>query len=142
MFVLNWFYDWFYRHRAKKLIFSVVISQNVFKGLNSMILTDEQEVEVSVTPLTAAGNAAKLDGAVIWSSSDDAVVTVVAAEGDSLHATVRTVGPVGVVQIVARGDADLGAGTREIMATLDVEVVAAEAVSVGIVAGAPRIKTV
>ena len=104
-----------------------------------MILTDEQEVELSVAPVTAAGNPATVDGAVTWVSSDESIATV--ASTGPTTALVRNTGALGTAQIAATADADLGAGVRSIMATLDIQVVAAEAVSVGISAGAPRIKT-
>ena len=104
-----------------------------------MILTDEQEVEVSVAPVTAAGNPAAVDGAVIWVTSDAGIATVISTGPTT--AVVRSAGALGSAQIVANADADLGAGIRSIMATLDIQVVAAEAMSVNILAGAPRVKT-
>ena len=104
-----------------------------------MILTDEQEVEVSVVPVTAAGNPATVDGDVAWVSSDENIATVVSTGPTT--AVVRSTGALGTTQIVAQADADLGAGVRSIMATLDIQVVAAEAMSVNISAGAPRVKT-
>ena len=81
-----------------------------------MILTDEQEVEVSVAPLTAAGNPATVDGVVTWVSSAESVATVVSTGPTT--AIVRSTGALGTTQIVANADADLGAGVRSIMATL------------------------
>jgi uncharacterized protein YjdB len=75
----------------------------------------------------ARGNAAKVDGPPVWSSSNEAIVTV-AARADAMSATVTAAG-VGSAQISVRADADLDAGKeRELIATADVEVVAGEAV--------------
>ena len=41
----------------------------------------------------------------------------------------RTVGPIGQVQVTATADADLGAGVRNIVTPLDIVVVAGEAMS-------------
>lgn len=48
---------------------------------------------------------------------------------DTTNAVVGATGTIGQVQIVARADADLGTGVRELLTTMDVEVVAGEAVS-------------
>ena len=45
------------------------------------------------------------------------------------EAVVRTVGPIGQVQVTATADADLGAGVRNIVTPLDIVVVAGEAMS-------------
>lgn len=105
----------------------------------ALILTDEQKVKLSVSFLTKAGNAAKVDGAPVWSSSNDTVISLVVAE-DGLSADAVTVGPLGSAQVSVSADADLGEGVRSIVGTLDLEVVAAEAATVGIAAGAPELK--
>lgn len=105
-----------------------------------LVLTDEQKVQLSIQPVTAAGNPAKLDGVPAWSVSDANVLSLeVAADGLSAWAT--AVGNVGTSQVSVSADADLGEGVREITAVLDVEVKAAEAVALTIAAGAPVLKT-
>jgi len=106
-----------------------------------IILTDEQKVTLSVAFKTAAGNPAVVDGVPVWASSDPAIVSLeVAADGMSAVAT--TVGPLGTVQVSVVADADLDEGeTREVTGTLDIEVKASEAVTVGIAAGTPEPKT-
>lgn len=105
----------------------------------SLILTDEQKAALAIQPVTAAGNPARVDGTPEWSSSDEAIVTIVPSF-DGLSAEAVTVGPVGVAQVSVKVDADLGNGIRTLTATLDVEVIAAEAVTVGITAGTPELK--
>lgn len=105
----------------------------------ALILTDEQKVQLSIQPVTAAGNPAKVDGTPSWSVSDTTILTLeVAADGLSAWATVT--GTLGASQVSVSADADLGEGIRSITATLDVTVVAAEAVSLTINAGAPVLK--
>ena len=105
----------------------------------SLVLTDEQKVTLSIQPKTAAGNPAPVDGIPIWSSSDETILAVVSAP-DGLSATATTVGPVGSAQVNVSADADLGAGVRTLTAILDVQVIAAEAVSLAINAGTPELK--
>lgn len=102
-------------------------------------LTDEQKVPCTLSPKTAAGNPAKVDGVPVWTSSDEAILTVAAA-ADGLSAVVTTVGPVGAAQITATADADMGAGVRPITAIQDFVVVAAEAASLGVEVGAAEPK--
>lgn len=105
----------------------------------SLLLTDVQKVTLTVAPLDAAGNPGKIDGKPTWTSSDESIATV-AASDDGLSAVVTAVGPLGTVQIVAKADADLGEGVKEISGTLDIEVQGSEAVSLGINAGTPEAK--
>lgn len=105
----------------------------------SLILTDEQKVQLSINPVTAAGNPAKVDGLPVWTSSDEGVITLEVAE-DGLSAWAKTVGNLGSAQLIVKADADLGEGIREIIAILDVEVKPAEAVTLSILAGVPELK--
>lgn len=110
------------------------------KGSESMIvLTDEQKVSLSIMPVTAANNPAKVDGVPQWSVSDPAIITLVVA-ADGMSAEAITAGPLGTSQVSVSADADLGDGVRTITGILDIEVQAAEAASVGIVAGTPELK--
>jgi len=90
-------------------------------------LASGMQVHLKVAYVDAAGNPAVVDGAVTWDSSDAAIATVT-AESDTT-ALVKTVGPVGQVQITATADADLGGGVREIITPMDLTVAAGEAVA-------------
>jgi hypothetical protein len=104
-----------------------------------LILTDEQQVSLSLEAKTAAGNPANLDGAPVWSSSNTDVLFLEVSE-DGLTAKAVTTGQLGTVQVSVTADADLDVGeVRELVAVLDVTVVAAEAVSLGIAAGTPEV---
>jgi hypothetical protein len=105
----------------------------------TIILTDEQKVSLSIKPLTAAGNPARVDGIPAWAVSDTNVLSLVVAP-DGLSAVAVANGPIGLSQVSVVADADLGAGVKELVATLDVQVVPAEAVSLGVTAGAPELK--
>ncbi len=107
----------------------------------ALILTDEQECELSVEFKTAAGNPGQVDGVPTWTVSNPGVLSIVVSD-DGLQALVRTTGALGDSQVSVSADADLGAGVRNVTAVLDVTVQSAEVVTVGIVAGTPRPKTV
>jgi hypothetical protein len=94
-------------------------------------LPDRHQVQVRIDYVDADGNPATVDGDVTWSSSDDTIATVTVDPGDSQLATVAaaTGGSLGQVQITATADADLGEGTRELVTTMDVTIVAGEAVA-------------
>jgi hypothetical protein len=133
------------KHRAQKIEFVIgPVSNRIIetkKGNTNMslILTDEQKVALSVAFLDKAGNAAKVDGAPVWGTSDPNVVVLdVAADG--LSAVAVTAGPLGKSQVSVSADADLGEGIVTIVGTLDIEVVGGAAATVGIAAGTPESK--
>lgn len=93
-------------------------------------LATGMQVGVQVSYVDAKGHPATVDGDVEWSSSDEMIATVTADAADSTKATVVGVGTVlGIAQVIATADADLGQGVRQIMTTSDVEVVAGEAIA-------------
>lgn len=100
-------------------------------------ITNEQQVAVSVAPLTAAGRPARIDGEVEFSSTDTAVATVEKTGPNA--ALVKSVGP-GVAQIIAAFDADLTGEVRPVEFTGAIEVVEAEAVTAEITFAAPELK--
>lgn len=65
---------------------------------------------------------------VAWASSEDAIATATVDPDDSAICTISSVS-LGTAQISATADADLGDGTRSLVCTLDVTVVAGEAVA-------------
>ena len=104
----------------------------------SLILTDEQQCSLAVSFKTASGNPATVDGVPTWTQSDPAVLDLqVDGNGMSAMAVTKGLGP---CQVTVTADADLGEGVTNITGTLDVDVKAAQAVSVGISAGAPSQK--
>ena len=102
-------------------------------------LTDEQKVALSIDPRTAAGNPASVDGVPVWTSSDPDIVALEVAE-DGKSAVATAAGGLGAAQVSVVADADLGEGVRELTGVLDIEVLAAEAVELGITAGTPELK--
>ncbi len=93
------------------------------------ILTDVQQVPLTVAFADKAGNPANVDGAPVWTSSDPTIVTVTANGADGMSATAVAVGPLGQVQISVAADADLGAGVTTITGVLDIQVQSSTAVA-------------
>lgn len=92
-------------------------------------LPDDKTVQVRVSFVDAKGHAAQVDGGVEWASSDENVATVEADENDSTMAVITPGDQLGQVQITATADADLGEGSTEIIAPMDVEIVSGTAVA-------------
>lgn len=92
-------------------------------------LPNDKMIAVKVAYIDGKGNPATVDGDVTWDTSDQEIATIDADDGDSTMATVKPTGKVGQVQVTATADADLGEGTRELITTMDVEIVAGEAVA-------------
>jgi hypothetical protein len=119
-------------------ISQLVLFEYVHKEIvMSLILTDSQEVALSVTPVSKAGNAVAVETPA-WSSSDPLVIEIQVDEKDPLKVLVKTTGKVGSVQFSC--DARIGEGVSPRLSTLDVEVVAGEAVNLKIDAATPTDK--
>lgn len=94
----------------------------------------DQVLPVTIEPKQRNGQPATLDGVPVWASSDETIVTVVAA-ADGLSATIDSVTP-GDARVSVSGDADLGEGVKPIVGTIDVTVTAGSARTITVVAGA------
>ena len=128
------------RERCPRIVFTkaVIDRLTVIKGdLTTMILTDTQEVDLSIQPVDKKGKPAQVDGTPQWVSSDPAVVEVVPA-ADGLSCVAKAKDNLGHAQISVSADADLGEGVRTITGVLDIDVVAGEAVSLAVITGTPR----
>lgn len=89
----------------------------------------DHQVNMEVTYVDANNNPAKVDGEVVWTSSDTTIVTINVDAQDSAICSVVPVGKAGQVQVTATADADLGSGVRSLVTICDIEVVAGEAVA-------------
>jgi hypothetical protein len=95
----------------------------------SYTLPNDHQVQVQISYVDAKGNPAQVDGPVAWSSSNEAVLTVEVDAADSTLATIVPGDQLSQAQVVATADADLGEGVKQIVTTMDVTIVAGEAVS-------------
>lgn len=101
-----------------------------------LLLRDDQRVSLSIQPLDARGNPARVDGIPAWNNSDELLGTLVAA-ADGFSAVFSAL-QIGTCQISVTVDADLGDGVRNLSGTLDIQIEPGEAVSIGIIAGVPE----
>lgn len=103
-------------------------------------ISTEQQVRLHVAFLTAAGNAAPIDGTPSWTISAPAVADLV-VDSDGLGAMVVSKA-VGTALITVQADADLGSDTNIITGTLALEVTQAAAETVEVTADTPTFKPV
>lgn len=109
-----------------KLVFEIKIGQLTFKGVNLMfLLRDDQTAHVNIQAVDAKGFDAPLQ-TITYSSSDESVATVA-------NAIITAVKP-GTATINVVADADLGDGVTQIAGTLDIQVVAGQAVALAVTA--------
>ena len=103
-----------------------------------LTITSEQKVTVTANPVTAAGNPAPIDGAlVVTVVSGDA--TVVQDPATPLSFTLVS-GVAGDSVCAVNGDADPGTGVQNLSDTVTLHVVNPFAASFGLTAGAPEPK--
>lgn len=107
--------------------------------IDVLVLTDLQKCTISVAFTDAAGNPATVDGTPTWTSSDPSIILVTPAD-DGMSAVATTVGPLGTSQVAVTADADLGAGITPVTGTLDIQVIASQAVAASIATGTPELK--
>ena len=101
-------------------------------------ITNEQQVNVVLHPVTATGRPATVDGAPTWTvQSGDSTVT---AAGDGLSADLISSDTPGDTEILVQADADLGEGVIPISDIIRLTVSHANAANLGLVAGDPTPK--
>lgn len=101
-----------------------------------MNLKVSQKLPMSINPVDKFGNAAKVDGAPVWSLTDPSLGSLAVAD-DGMSAELTPAGAAGSCEVQVNADADLGEGVKTIVGSLPVELVAGDAVSVSIAAGSP-----
>jgi hypothetical protein len=74
--------------------------------------TDQEFAGVVLAITDSRGRPATVDGAPVWSSSDETVVSVVAT-ADGMGATISSVAP-GTARVSVQADADLGEGSTPV----------------------------
>lgn len=101
-------------------------------------ITNEQKVLVTVTPVTAAGKPAKLDGKPTWTVSvGDSTIQ---PADDGMSCELISSDTPGDTTIVVSADADLGAGVVTVSDAVNLTVVGAMATSLGLTVGTPETK--
>ena len=98
-------------------------------------LTNEQKVNITITPKTDTGKPAKLDGKPTWTVVDGASTVTVADDG--LSADLVSSDDPGDTSFLIEADADLGEGVETIQDTIVLHVLGASAKNLGLLASAP-----
>lgn len=103
---------------------------------DSMLLRDDQQVSLSVSPVDQAGNAVPVDsiGRITFEVDDNAVLTLT-DNGDGT-ATVVTTGTLGTAVVTAKNDHD-DDGTVDFQGSLAFDVVTGEVFSIAVNASEP-----
>jgi hypothetical protein len=101
-------------------------------------ITNEEKVQVTLAPLTAAGNPATLDGVPTWTVIEGDATVEVAEDGLSAFLVSGAADVTSKIEVTA--DADLGEGVVNLSDVIDLAVVAASATALGLVAGTPTLK--
>jgi hypothetical protein len=121
--------------------FNFAVGQVTNKRKNIMLeitITNEQQVNVTLHPVTATGRPAQVDGAPTWE-----VVTgngTVNPAADGLSADLISSDDPGDTDYLVKADADLGEGVIEISDIIRLHVSHANAANLGLVAGDPTPK--
>lgn len=101
-------------------------------------ITNEEKVQVTLTPTTAAGNPATLDGVPTWIVTEGDATLEVAEDGLSAFLVSGAADTNSKVEVTA--DADLGEGVVTLTDTIDLAVVAATASVLGATVATPVLK--
>lgn len=103
-----------------------------------LTITNEQQVKVTLKPVTDTGKPAKLDGVPNWIMMSGDAGLVVADDG--MSADLVSSDTPGDSEFLVTADADLGEGVVEISDTIHLSVAAATAKNIGLTAGQPTPK--
>ena len=101
----------------------------------AITLTDSQQVEATIQPVSKKGNPTSIDGIPTVVSADETIATATMLDATTLQ--VKAAGAPGSTQVTVSGDADLTPGVKPIFGLLDVTVVPGEAFTISINPGVP-----
>lgn len=101
----------------------------------SITMTNEQKRRVVLTPTTATGGPAAVDGVPVWTVVDGKCTLDVAPDGLSAF-IISEDDDAGISHISILADADLGAGVVDISDTVEATVTGAQASQLGLTAEA------
>jgi len=116
-----------------KILFTFDLEGQISTG-DYMKITVTQKFAAAIAPVDKFNNPALIDGKPLWEAADPTIVSLVPSV-DGLSVDVKALGKIGTSQVSCTVDADLGAGTINIVETFQVDVIAGQAVSLGIVIG-------
>ena len=118
------------------------VNKTKTEGQNNMLeitITNEQKIQVTLTPVTATNKPAQLDGGATFEVISG-TATVAMIEGNPLSAFLVSGDLPGDSEIMVSADADLGDGVETISDIIKLTVAGAKAASLGLTVGAPVAK--
>jgi len=118
------------------------VNKTKTEGQNNMLeitITNEQKIQVTLTPVTATNKPAQLDGGATFEVISG-TATVAMIEGNPLSAFLVSGDLPGDSEIMVSADADLGEGVETISDIIKLTVAGAKAASLGLTVGAPVAK--
>ncbi len=121
---------------AAGFVFTVELEGVITEGVTKFTMTNSQQLTAAIQPVDKKGQPALVDGVPEWASSDETIITVVAA-ADGMSAVVAAVGPLGSAKVSVTGDADLTGEVKPIFGTLDVTITQGQAVGFKITTSDP-----
>lgn len=101
-------------------------------------ITNEQEIDVTVSPKTDTGKPAAIDGKPSWTVVSGNSQVIQSEDGKT--GTLRSSDEIGDTQIIVKIDADLGDGVEEVSDIINLKVASATAKNLGLAAGTARAK--
>lgn len=105
--------------------------------MTDMILQLSENAQLTVTGVKdASGNPASLDGELVWDISGDTGIGELQVAADKQSALFVRNGGVGKVVVQVKGDADLSAGVKDLIAQVELDCVGGEAVVIELNASA------
>lgn len=116
----------------------VVNKQKVGGNMLEVSITNEQQVKVTLKPVTATGKPASVDGVPTWEVISGS--STVSAAADGLSADLVSSDDPGDTEFLVKADADLGEGVVEISDIVRLHVAGAQAANLGLSAGEPTAK--
>lgn len=99
--------------------------------VDKMNMKATQTLQLAIAIKDAQGNPALVDGAPVWSVTDQTLGAVIAA-ADGMSAVFTPAGPLGSCAVQVNADADLGAGVNTLVGELAIDIVAGEASTIAI----------
>lgn len=100
-------------------------------------LTADQQVTLTISGQDAYGNQVDISGDVVWSSSDESIVSVTQEAND--QATAVAVGPIGTAAVTVSNDVNADGG-GDFQGSVAIDVVAGDMAEIAISAGEPTAK--
>lgn len=123
------------RPEAAMIVFTAFNLGRYWKVVKVLIKVN-QSLPLSIGITDKAGNPAAVDGAPAWSLTDPSLGSLDVA-GDGMSAAFTPAGKTGELKVQVSADADLGAGVKQIVGELDLQITGGDAATIALSGGTP-----